>query len=148
MNIYLRIAHIQVCRQLQLSIRIFQSAQATTHRKYGMNLRTVLWSRLTLALLSLIFLLLYTAQYKKYRSNYAYLADKCSKLVVHSGGLSAQLQLLMDRNHRAEKLLADLHARYNQIMKENDEKRRNDEVELSICKVRIFTCSVATVGVA
>ncbi|VDM09220.1 unnamed protein product [Wuchereria bancrofti] len=57
-----------------------------------MNLRTVLWSRLTLGVLSVIFLLLYTAQYKKYRSNYAYLSDKCSKLMVHSGGLSAQLQ--------------------------------------------------------
>lgn len=57
-----------------------------------MNVRTVLWSRLTLGVLSVIFLLLYTAQYKKYRSNYAYLSDKCSKLMVHSSGLSAQLQ--------------------------------------------------------
>ncbi|KAM3715714.1 DNA repair protein [Dirofilaria immitis] len=126
--------HFSICSSYYCSIYL--------HRKYGMNLRTVLWSRLTLALLSLIFLLLYTAQYKKYRSNYAYLADKCSKLVVHSGGLSAQLQLLMDRNHRAEKLLADLHARYNQIMKENDEKRRNDEVELSICKAALKKCLV------
>ncbi|VDO42237.1 unnamed protein product [Brugia timori] len=81
-----------------------------------MNWRAVLWSRLTLGVLSVIFLLLYAAQYKKYRSNYDYLSDKCSKLMVHSGGLSAQLQLLMERNHRTEKLLADLRAKYNQVV--------------------------------
>ncbi|VDO56655.1 unnamed protein product [Onchocerca flexuosa] len=112
-----------------------------------MNLRAVLWSRLVVGVLFVVFILLYTAQYKEYHSNYAYLADKYSKLVVHSGGLSAQLQLLMERNHRAEKLLADLHSKYNQIMKENSEKRQNDEVERLVCKVRIFTYSVTICNV-
>lgn len=57
-----------------------------------MNLCKILWSRLTLGALSVVFLIYYIAQYKKYHSNYAYLFDKCSKLMVHSSGLSAQLQ--------------------------------------------------------
>ncbi|VDK61829.1 unnamed protein product [Onchocerca ochengi] len=105
-----------------------------------MNLRAVLWSRLVVGVLLVIFLLLYTAQYKNYQSNYAYLADRYSKLVVHSGGLSAQLQLLMERNHRAEKLLADLHTKYNQIMEENSEKRQNDDVERLVCKETLRKC--------
>uniref|UniRef100_A0AAF5PVQ4 Uncharacterized protein n=1 Tax=Wuchereria bancrofti TaxID=6293 RepID=A0AAF5PVQ4_WUCBA len=105
-----------------------------------MNLRTVLWSRLTLGVLSVIFLLLYTAQYKKYRSNYAYLSDKCSKLMVHSGGLSAQLQLLMERNHRTEKLLTDLRAKYDQVMIGNNEKRKNVQVQWLTCKETLKKC--------
>ncbi|EJD76044.1 hypothetical protein, variant 1 [Loa loa] len=105
-----------------------------------MNLRAVLWSRLTLGVVSVIFLLFYTAQYKKYRSNYAYLSDKCSKLMVHSGGLSAQLQLLMERNHRAEKLLTDLRVRYNQVMIENSGKRHNVQAQWLACKETLKKC--------
>ncbi|KAK6103152.1 hypothetical protein QQG55_11385 [Brugia pahangi] len=105
-----------------------------------MNWRAVLWSRLSLGVLSVIFLLLYVAQYKKYRSNYAYLSDKCSKLMVHSGGLSAQLQLLVERNHRTEKLLADLRAKYNQVMIGNNEKRQNIQVQWLTCKETLKKC--------
>uniref|UniRef100_A0A0R3S185 Transmembrane protein n=1 Tax=Elaeophora elaphi TaxID=1147741 RepID=A0A0R3S185_9BILA len=88
-------------------------------RKYGMNLCTVLWSRLTLGVLSVILLMFYITQCNKYYSDYASLSDKYSKLMVHSSGLSAQLQLLVERNHRAEKLLIDFRAKYNQILLED-----------------------------
>ncbi|VDK77469.1 unnamed protein product [Litomosoides sigmodontis] len=101
-----------------------------------MNLCKVLWSRLTLGVLSVLFVILYIAQYKKYHSNYAYLSDKCSKLMVHSGGLSAQLQLLMERNHRAEELLIDLRAKYNQALMETNERYENREIQWLVCETQ------------
>ncbi|CAG9534742.1 unnamed protein product [Cercopithifilaria johnstoni] len=107
-----------------------------------MNLCKVLWSRLALGVLSVIFLLLYIAQYKKYRSNFADLSDKCSKLMVHSGGLSAQLQLLMERNHRAEELLVNLRAKYNQVLMETNERYENLEVQWLVCEETLKKCLV------
>ncbi|VDN29418.1 unnamed protein product [Gongylonema pulchrum] len=58
----------------------------------GMSLRALFWSRLAVGVLFVVFFIVYVVQHKKYRSDYAYLADKYSKLVTHSDGLSAQLQ--------------------------------------------------------
>ncbi|KAL3994219.1 hypothetical protein ACH3XW_20845 [Acanthocheilonema viteae] len=99
-----------------------------------MNLRKVLWSRLILGVLSVIFVIFYVTQYKEYHSNYAHLSDKYSKLMVHSSGLGAQLQLLMERNHRAEELLSDMRNKYNQILLEASERYEKLEAQWLVCK--------------
>lgn len=73
-------------------MRFQHNSVSFQHFKYGMSLRALFWSRLALGVLLFAFFLLYSAQYRKYRAEYAHLADKYSKLMIHSDGLSAQLQ--------------------------------------------------------
>ncbi|VDN07404.1 unnamed protein product [Thelazia callipaeda] len=107
-----------------------------------MNLRSVLWSRLTWIFSSFTLFILYLTEYRNYHVKYAYLADRYSKLLVHSGGLSAQLQLMMERNHRAEKMLTDMRNRHSQIIKEIDKKQHGNELLWSLCKNALYKCFI------
>uniref|UniRef100_A0A915AZ40 Uncharacterized protein n=1 Tax=Parascaris univalens TaxID=6257 RepID=A0A915AZ40_PARUN len=106
-----------------------------------MSSKALLWSRIALCFISVAFLLLYTSQYSSYRMQYSKILQKYSESVVHSDGLAAQLRVMVERNERIERLMAEMRAKQSIVMKGNVEKYRELESAKMACSESLEKCN-------
>uniref|UniRef100_A0A9J2PG36 Protein CASP n=1 Tax=Ascaris lumbricoides TaxID=6252 RepID=A0A9J2PG36_ASCLU len=106
-----------------------------------MSSKALLWSRIALCFISVAFLLLYTSQYSTYRMQYSKILQKYSESVVHSDGLAAQLRVMVERNERVERLMAEMRAKQSIVMKGNLEKYRELESAKMACSESFKKCN-------
>ncbi|MFH4974870.1 hypothetical protein AB6A40_001579 [Gnathostoma spinigerum] len=110
-----------------------------------MNSKSVFWSRFIISALSLAFFILYTVQYRSFRDEYARLSAKYAQIVKHSEGISAQLQLMIERNKRTEHILESLRIKQNAALSKAFERQYETEAGLGVCLKNVEHCN-ATLG--